>query len=63
MLCCLLLLQLPDAVRNSAVNVKVCAKGKGYCPHGDAPGTVDVDKVFLQEGMPSSNISMWVVFC
>lgn len=49
---------MPDAVRSSAVNVHVCAKGKGYCPHGDAPGTVDVNKVFLQENMLSNNISL-----
>jgi hypothetical protein len=51
-------LQMPDMLRHSSVSVQVCAKGKGYCPEGDAPGTVDVDKVFLQEGMLSDNIAL-----
>jgi hypothetical protein len=55
---CCAVLQMPDMMRHSSVNVQVCAKGKGYCPEGDAPGTVDVDKVFLQEGMLSDNIAL-----
>lgn len=55
---CRVLLQLPDMLRHSSVNVQLCAKGKGYCPEGDAPGTVDVNKVFLQENMLSDNIAL-----
>lgn len=55
---CVAVLQMPDMLRHSSVNVQVCAKGKGYCPEGDAPGTVDVNKVFLQEGMLSDNIEL-----
>ena len=50
---------MPRMLRYSAVNVIVCQKGKGqYCPDGNAPGTVDVNKVFLQEGMLSDNIQL-----
>jgi hypothetical protein len=49
---------MPEVLRHSAVNVKVCAKGKGYCPEGDAPGTVDVNTVFLQEGLPSDKVAL-----
>lgn len=43
---------------NSAINILVCQKGKGYCPEPDAPGTVDINKVFLQENLNSEQIKM-----
>jgi hypothetical protein len=49
---------LPHVIRESAVNVVVCTKGKGYCPEPDAPGTVDVDKIFLQENLLSEQIKL-----
>ncbi len=51
---------IPAAVLASAARVMVCTKGKGYCPEPDAPGTVDGDKVFLQEGLKSEQIKMCV---
>lgn len=48
----------PDDFKNSAITVMVCQKGKGYCPEADAPGTVDVNKVFLQENLMSEHIKM-----
>jgi hypothetical protein len=49
---------LPHVIKESAVNVVVCAKGKGYCPEPDAPGTVDVNKIFLQENLLSEQIKL-----
>jgi hypothetical protein len=49
---------LPHVIKESAVNVVVCSKGKGYCPEPDAPGTVDVNKIFLQENLLSEQIKM-----
>eukprot|EP00878_Enallax_costatus_P007175 GHUV01007519.1.p1 GENE.GHUV01007519.1~~GHUV01007519.1.p1 ORF type:complete len:671 (+),score=160.19 GHUV01007519.1:272-2284(+) len=48
----------PVDFKNSAINIIVCQKGKGYCPDADAPGTVDVNKVFLQENLMSEQIKM-----
>jgi hypothetical protein len=49
---------LSEVVKNSAVTVIVCQKGKGYCPEGDAPGTVDTNKIFLQENLDSQHIKL-----
>lgn len=49
---------VPEDFRSSAINVIVCQKGKGYCPEPDAPGTVDINKVFLQEHLKSEHIRM-----
>ena len=48
----------PADFNHSAINVIVCQKGKGYCPEPDAPGTVDINKVFLQENLRSEQIQM-----
>lgn len=48
----------PEDVRSAAIDVIVCQKGKGYCPEPDAPGTVDVNKVFMQEKLTSQQIQM-----
>uniref|UniRef100_A0A383W3X9 Nucleotide-diphospho-sugar transferase domain-containing protein n=1 Tax=Tetradesmus obliquus TaxID=3088 RepID=A0A383W3X9_TETOB len=49
---------LPHVIKESAVNVVVCTKGKGYCPEPDAPGTVDGNKIFLQENLLSEQIKL-----
>eukprot|EP00882_Tetradesmus_deserticola_P016394 GHRQ01017508.1.p1 GENE.GHRQ01017508.1~~GHRQ01017508.1.p1 ORF type:complete len:452 (+),score=165.32 GHRQ01017508.1:1428-2783(+) len=49
---------LPHEIKESAINVILCAKGKGYCPEPDAPGTVEVNKIFLQENLLSEQIAL-----